>query len=927
MGVMGSRRIVLAGVVFACSLAGSVSLSTSAALAVAPPVVEEEAVLDVAATSATVRAQINPEGSETTYRFEYGTSEGYGSSVPVPDGIVGSGSAGITVSAHPQGLLPSTSYHYRVVALVASTSEAVAGVDGTFTTQPVGGEFSLPDGRQWELVSPPNKHGARFIPLDPEGNGSLQAAEDGSGIVYQVDVPTEAEPAGAASLSQVRSVRGTQGWSSQDIVQPHSSVTGPTGYPEYDVFSRDLSLGLADPRTDKSVPLLSSLASEQTLYLRREALCDASATASECYLPLLTGNEGVANVPPGAKFGEVGPEIASPDLSHVLLKSEVALTATPLAEGPPREGGRPDRHGVYEWSAGVAPGEALQLVSLLPASEGGGSPPAEALGVGADPELLFSGDGRHAISDNGSRVFWDWEGIVGGFGRGGGTALYLRDTVKRESVRLDVKQPGAPSGGQPEAVFQIASSDGSKVFFTDSQHLTAQSSVKEQNLFEYELYECEIVEEAGHLACKLTDLTPERGGLPAGVQNVVLGASEDGSYVYFVANGVYGGGAERGAKQGKCTIDEQIKKEPLATCNLYEYHNGVITFIATLSEEDELDWVSVDHNRHEIGRLTARVSPDGRYVAFMSDRSLTGYDNRDANSGKPDMEVYLYDSSTKRLSCASCNPTGARPVGVEAEVFGSGGNHRDIADIEPLGTGAYTGRSWVASNLPTSDSFHNDWAVYQPRALSDGGRLFFNSNDALVPQDVNGSEDLYQYEPEGTGGCASSSVTFSSKSGGCVGLISAGSSPEESGFMDASEGGGDVFFLTASQLTSQDYDTGYDIYDAHACTAAVPCIAPPVASPPCSSGDSCKASPSPQPSIFGAPASATFTGAGNVTVTASGPVVAPRSLTRAQKLAQALRACRKKPKPKRGACVRQAKRRFAAKSARRSVGATRKAWG
>ena len=29
----------------------------------------------------------------------------------------------------------------------------------------------------------------------------------------------------------------------------------------------------------------------------------------------------------------------------------------------------------------------------------------------------------------------------------------------------------------------------------------------------------------------------------------------------------------------------------------------------------------------------------------MSERSLTGYDNRDAASGKPDEEVFLYDTT------------------------------------------------------------------------------------------------------------------------------------------------------------------------------------------------------------------------------------------------------------------------------------------
>ena len=77
--------------------------------------------------------------------------------------------------------------------------------------------------------------------------------------------------------------------------------------------------------------------------------------------------------------------------------------------------------------------------------------------------------------------------------------------------------------------------------------------------------------------------------------------------------------------------------------------------------------------------------------------------------------------------------------------------------------------------------------LYQSRYLSDSGRLFFNSGDALVPQDVNGTWDVYEYEPEGVGSCgpaaASGSVVYrperETASGvvepaGCVGLISSG---------------------------------------------------------------------------------------------------------------------------------------------------------
>jgi hypothetical protein len=912
MGVIGARRLTVASL---CSLIACLCFSVSGALASAPPVVEEQAVLDVASTSATFQAKIDPEGGETTYRFEYGTSAAYGESVPVPDGIVGSGSVGVKVTAHPQDLSPSTEYHYRVV--VAKGSETVPGGDGTFITQRSGEAFSLPDGRQWELVSPPNKHGATIASL--VFNGPLQAAADGSGIVYGVNVPTELEPAGYSQQAEIefiqaRSDRGPGGWSTRDIATPRSSATGSFGPgPEYFAFSSDLSLGVVHPFSEGGTMLLSGEASEPTLYLRREGLCDAPASASACYLPLVTGKEGFADVPSGTEFGGFGAlelEGVTPDLSKIVLHSSVALTSVPIPE-----------RGLYEWSGGAPAAERLQLVSVLPASEGGGPAPGS----------IFAGGGfgsnrsaaRNAVSRDGSRIFWYRE-------EGSGVLLYMRDTVRGETVRLDVKQPGAPNlgGGLPGANFQIANSDGSRVFFTDSQPLTPTSGGGGSSA---DLYECEIVEEAGHLACRLSDLTPERAGQQAKVGKYVLGGSEDGSSVYFVADGVVSANSN---SEGEVATPGLCVPNPLpptgTICNLYEYHDGVVKFVAGLSLEDEWDW---SYPSFDFGPETARVSPDGRYAAFMSDRPLTHYDNRDASNGRPDMEVYLYDAQSERLVCASCNPTGSRPTGVEAGEFGifnQGKSRRDIVDVHPHGFGGnYMEATMVAANLPganTIDSVSKEMALYQPRLLSDDGRLFFNSSDALVPQDVNGEEDVYEFEPEGTGGCRAASVTFVVSEGGCVSLVSAGSSSEESGFLDASEGGDDVFFLTASRLTSQDYDTSLDIYDAHVCSASVPCVAPSVSPPPCDSGDSCKGTPAPQPAVFGAPASATFAGTGNV-VPLPTTVARGKSLSRAQKLQRALRACRGVAKRKRLACERRARRLYGAKRARRGVGAARKARG
>jgi hypothetical protein len=116
-------------------------------------------------------------------------------------------------------------------------------------------------------------------------------------------------------------------------------------------------------------------------------------------------------------------------------------------------------------------------------------------------------------------------------------------------------------------------------------------------------------------------------------------------------------------------------------------------------------------------------------------------------------------------------------------------------------------------------------------------------------------------------------------------------------FMDASENGDDVFFLTSEPLTSQDFDNAADMYDAHVCSAAVPCTAPVVAPPACTTADSCRAAPAPQPAIFGAPATATFAGSGNP-VSAE---VKPKSSHKRK--AKPKRRARKRKRRKRGGAV------------------------
>jgi Tol biopolymer transport system component len=813
------------------------------------PKLDSESVSDVTSASATFAALINPGAAPTTFHVEYGDNSSYGSSLSAR---AGSGSGDVEVSVHPQDLVPHTAYHYRVVA--ESPLGRIDGEDRVFTTQPVASGFELLDGRAWEMVSPPEKLGSSILP--PGGGGSTgnvaQAGMGGSAITYGATSPTEAEPPGNRAPEHVQELsrRGAGGWSTSTIATPHNAVhVSLSNLNEYRVFSSNLSLGLV--ASAGTLPL-SEETSEYTPYLRHDAVCGESPKA--CYQPLVTA----ADVAPGVKFGGStvedfagGDEFegASPDLSHVVIGTTVALTA----------GGAP---GLYEWAAGK-----LTFIGSGDLGDSGGS--------------LVGKNVRHAVSDDGSRVIFTKVGVG---------SLFLYDTASGNSRRLDVAEPGV-AGGEGEAVFQTASADGSKVFFTDGVRLTVDSH--STRLGTPDLYEFDLG------TGKLTDLTvTSNPSEPADVRGLAIGASEDGSYVYFVANGVLAAGAS----PGNCPAAGGV-------CNLYVSHDGVATFIGSLSTEDF-------YQRPLLIQLTGRVSPDGRWLSFMSDRSLTGYDNHDARSGVADEEVFLYDASAQRVMCASCNPTGARPVGA----FDPGANAGSYAKPEPpellVDTTYVWPQRWLTALVPGWALADVLDAFSQPRYLSDAGRLFFDSSDALSPQDVNGTWDVYEYEPPGVGGCTSSSVSFSEPNGGCVGLVSSGSASEESAFLDASENGNDVFFLTNGGLVPQDYDGAADIYDAHVCSAGS-CVSPaPVAPPPCSTGDSCKAAPSPQPEGLGAPSSETFSGAGNVLVEASGGGGRQRSVASTRKLARALAACRKvKPKRRRVACEQLASKRFARKAA------------
>jgi hypothetical protein len=202
--------------------------------------------------------------------------------------------------------------------------------------------------------------------------------------------------------------------------------------------------------------------------------------------------------------------------------------------------------------------------------------------------------------------------------------------------------------------------------------------------------------------------------------------------------------------------------------------------------------------------------------------------------------AHVYEASSGKLNCALC--TEGAPLQV---------NRTCIAcEREEL---AYTG-VYFQGYAGTFGYFSPILGVAAPHSISDdGSRVFFESNNALVPGDTNGVMDVYEWERDGTGSCE--------QANGCIFLLSSGRSPYPSVLVGASASGSDVFIATRQSLVGQDIDSNYDIYDVRVGgglasqnpTVVVPC-----------GGDACKPLPSPAP-VFGSPASAAFSGAGNIT--------------------------------------------------------------
>jgi hypothetical protein len=719
-----------------------------------PSLIKAESIDGVGENGATFHATINPNGVATSYLFEYVTQaafeqNGYAGAASVPAGgkSAGAGTSGVEVSAQVEGLAPLTTYRFRLVATSADGVKRGPGL--SFTTRAPASLFGpcpndafrsgfgalLPDCRAYERATPADKGG-----FDVEGFPDLVAgASDGSGATFSSTGGSSmpASGGGRQDVSTTLVKRGGDSWSIQRLLPPET-LGEKAGY----------------------------LGSSQDM---RFALVEAGNQQDSALYLIDTANESLTQVVPtttegNAQSGAFHYDAISTDGSRLFFESEAKLTPSAVKFAP----------NLYMWDR--ASGQ-VSLAGVLPAGEGGGSPPRGSFGGAyAWPiELTETGgatrgqyvDAIHAASPSGDQIY---------FTSGEAGQLYLRRGLagpSPSSVRVSAPEAGVtdPNGPLP-AAFQEATPDGAHAFFLSSEKLTADASTGEfaggRDLYRYDEADGDLV-----------DITGDQEGPvnPNGARvQGLLGASADGTSGYFAARGKLTPGASADAN------------------NIYRFEEaGDGSF--------DLTYVGVGGPRNWAastfagGPLSgggyqgkeARVSPDGRVLVFKSEE-----------------QIQMYREETGKVNCVSCNP----------------------AAIASLGAGELTAQ-FLNSNAFTIPNVAA--ASRLTHSLSqDGNRVFFQTPNSLLGADTNGSPctylitrparglqlpnciDTYEWEAVGTPGGSCTKVEFN---GGCLYLLSTGKSEDASYFMDASSDGSSVFIATTSQLVPADHDQLYDVYD------------------------------------------------------------------------------------------------------------------
>jgi hypothetical protein len=674
---------------------------------------------------------------------------------------------------------------------------AVVSVLVLITPLKAAADAALPDHRGYEQASPVEKNGLSIL----SERSLFQASPGGEGVVFFTQSPlpgTEGIGTVAPSLAN-RSVGGwaTQGLSVPNIYGREAKVVG---------WSEDLGMDYvvaADPGNGSN-------------FFQRNTKTRAVTL--------------IAHSPSEFRLRSLSASATTPNADKLLFETRQQIDPEASEET-----------NVYLWDA---TDESVHLVSAPNTGESAfeiaSAGPYGLLASDLMAEALVSNTKYQpgVLSADGSDAYFS-----AGFSQ---PQLYYRRNIeapasamtpggvceelsKACTIKVSASQASnADPNGEKGAVFLAASADGPPVVFFASKGRLTDDATTGPTDEGADMYRFDIG------TGELSDLTAseESPSEPNGAEfRGILGTSRSGNRVYFVANGLLGDAATRGASPGRCPLPGAT--EDLVTvdeCNLYLWEEGAgIRYITRLKigegqeRTDESDWMPGPGGSSFLYGKTARVSADGAVAVFRSQNPLT------SGSAAGAVEFYRFSAQTGKVDCLTC--------------------------AEPGSTQMYS------PTLSTNYTFFATEArLTEPRNLStDGGRFFFESSDRLSQQDENGilscppepgkpmkgsrCQDVYEWEEPGDGTCTESSPSFHPQNGGCVFLISTGRSDLASYFGDADAAGEDVFFLTKDHLVLQDRDELYDAYDARVGGGLVAQNPPPA--PVCLGVDACGRSSAP----------------------------------------------------------------------------------
>jgi Tol biopolymer transport system component len=734
-----------------------------------PPQISDMRARDANQASATLEAKINPSGASTSYRFEWGPTTSYGHSIPADfEPFVGSGTEPVRVTAKVTGLSTGSLYHYRVVA--GNGNGTTESPDRIFETL---NSCGLPRQRCFELVSPREAGPvAKAGNVQSQSELAYQAAPDSGALAYVVETGFPGVTRGAEIL--YRGTRGSGGWSSTQFsapfLAPSETNTTNSNSSQTLALSPDLSCGIEvsdQPLTSDASTRPVVEAGGSNLYRHNP---NGSYTAITNLTP--TNFEETQSLF-GVEYDFTG---VSEDCGKIVFYTEHIYPGVP-GKGEIVQGENESR--LYEWDEGE-----LRTVGWVPGPDGEVAVVAEA----GDGGFLATAPNRsNTVSEDGDRVFFSAERQTGpNPAEIGQRAIFVReDGVTRD---LSMSETATPA---TQVTYQHATNDGSRVYFTAIAGLTAESSGEGIDLYEYDL-ETE----------DLTDLSVDNDGGGAQVGGFV-GASADGTHVYFAARG------QLVPELGK-TFVQNVDAD---TYSLYGASSGQVEYVGTVTGSEATSTGGVTMSSEQ--DRSSRVSPDGKYLLFETIANVTGYE-----SGGP-RQAYLYSASDKSTVCVSCRPDGQPSLPASAPLV--------------------TGREAVNP-------------LYQPATLIVRGgepSVFFFSSNRLASGGVEGLHSLYEWSHHQVFAIDTEPP----------GLNPPGSLARRVQFAGASADGSDLYLATPNTLTWEDGDERSSVYDARIGGGNPEPPGPPAPCNPAEEG-SCQGSQAP-PAVIPGAASPAFHGPGN----------------------------------------------------------------